>query len=211
MDMKNKKGSALPELRSKYYKNKFEDFDDEETLRLLELYMKERNIWHRVCDHLECNYQYQFFCRLHRPKIWKKYMWCADRLDIDDDTIINAIENEIGLISRAAKVLGMSYAVLNRRISNSDELREAIEEVRHTIHDNVMSKLYLNIEMCNQKAIQYYLDHQGGSVGYGEKSSSKEEVVDPMDSVQRRLKQLPDSKLRELQKIVDKQQKIIDV
>ena len=209
--MTNKKRNKLPELKAKYYKNKFEDLNDDDTMVLLTRFIKERHIWKKVCDQLDCGYQYQAFCRLHRPKIWAKYVWCSDRLDIEDDTIINAIENEVGLISRAARVLGMSFGVLNRRISNSDDLKEAVESVRMSIHDDVMSKLYANIEMCNQKAIEYYLDHQGGPVGYGEKSSSIEETVNPMDSIQTRLKQLPDSKLRELQKIVDKQQKIIDV
>lgn len=84
--------------------------------------------------------------------------------------IADALRKSGGVVTDAAKALGVARATLTRRLSAEPALREVRDEVREEILDVAESKLREHIKAGNLNAAIFYLKTQGRDRGYVERS-----------------------------------------
>lgn len=84
-----------------------------------------------------------------------------------DEQVIEALKATHGLISLAAKTLGLSSSGgLRTRIKNNPVLNEALKEARETVIDLAESGMIKKLEAEDANMIQFALRHLGASRGY---------------------------------------------
>lgn len=91
--------------------------------------------------------------------------------DVDiltDYQIVRALERNVGLIAHSAKALGITYEGLKRRIRNSPELKELVDEIRERRIDDSESALSKLIKRNDIQAIKFHLKCIGKERGYVE-------------------------------------------
>jgi len=87
---------------------------------------------------------------------------------IKTEKIAEALKNTRGMVAMAAKSLGISRMTIYRRLEQSPELREVIEEARDQTTDIAELSLFRAIQGGEPWAVKYYLESFGKSRGYGE-------------------------------------------
>lgn len=96
---------------------------------------------------------------------------------VSDKKIIEAITLKRGLVSHAAKALGVCRATIYKRLKESDAVREALEDAREMVLDDAEDALIQALEgtgafekMGPQAwAVCYFLKTQGKKRGYVER------------------------------------------
>lgn len=83
--------------------------------------------------------------------------------------IIEALEASAGIISAAAKMLGVRRESLSRRISGNKELQEALKVIEEMTLDLAEGELLKAMHGGNLTAIIFYLKTKGARRGYAEK------------------------------------------
>ena len=82
---------------------------------------------------------------------------------------IEAIHNSRGLLTAAAKSLGVTRKAIYDAAKRHPEVQKAIEEARERTTDLAEGKLYQQINEGNMTAIIFYLKTQGKKRGYVER------------------------------------------
>lgn len=111
--------------------------------------------------------------------------------------IIKALTDARGMVTVAARKLGVSRRTIYNRLEKSEEIREALEEARDFTSDVAELKLFQAIEKGEAWAVCFYLKCQAKDRGYVEKLSMehsgpngaaipneiviRHEIVDPDD------------------------------
>jgi hypothetical protein len=83
--------------------------------------------------------------------------------------IIAALRDTRGMVTVAARKLGISRQQIYRRIESSEDVREALEESRDFTTDTAELALYKAIQDGEAWAVCFYLKTQGKERGYVEK------------------------------------------
>jgi len=96
------------------------------------------------------------------------------------DEIIVALENNKGLVTLAAKELGIWYQSLYARISKNKRLKDKLIEIREQNLDRAENSLIASIDKGNFDATKFYLTHQGKERGYSEIINIKADVSTDM-------------------------------
>lgn len=105
------------------------------------------------------------------------------RIDINKN--IQAIKASHGIISLAARKMGISRDAMNKRIERSVTLTKALEEAREVNIDEMESELYKMAKKKKQDniklgAVKYYLSTQGKQRGYFTKIETDEKINKPL-------------------------------
>jgi hypothetical protein len=82
---------------------------------------------------------------------------------------IQAIEESHGLVTQAAKKLGVDRSAIYKARDRHPAIKQALEDSREQTTDIAESKLYQQINEGNITAIIFYLKTQGKNRGYIER------------------------------------------
>jgi hypothetical protein len=88
---------------------------------------------------------------------------------IKKEKFIEALEQSMGIISHAAKKIGVDRTTPYRWMREDDEYKKRVEEVLNVPLDFVESKLFEAINHNNITAIIFYLKTKGKHRGYVER------------------------------------------
>jgi len=92
--------------------------------------------------------------------------------------IEEALANNGGFVSKAAKTLGVTPQAIYLRIKESERLQITVDNVRNAKLDLAEDKLMALIEDSNLGAICFYLKCQGKGRGYVELKDKIEVLID---------------------------------
>ena len=84
--------------------------------------------------------------------------------------ILEALKASRGIVSAAARRLGMNRRQLTRRVKSSEKLKEARDDARAEFCDLAESKLVENVEAGNVPSVLFALKCLGKDRGYVERS-----------------------------------------
>jgi ACT domain-containing protein len=82
------------------------------------------------------------------------------------DTLLQALENSLGIVSTACNRTGISRSSYYKWYKEDEEFRQKVDEIDNVKLDFVESKLFKNIENEKEKSIIFYLQHKGHKRGY---------------------------------------------
>ena len=82
------------------------------------------------------------------------------------DTLIQALENSLGIVSTACNRTGISRSSYYKWYKEDEEFRQKVDDIDNVKLDFVESKLFKNIENEKEKSIIFYLQHKGHKRGY---------------------------------------------
>jgi hypothetical protein len=86
-----------------------------------------------------------------------------------DAQIIEALRNGMGIVTQAARTLKMQRTYIHKRIRDSAELKEALEDIRDENIDLAESKLFEMIQKSDKIAIIFFLKCMGKKRGWVER------------------------------------------
>jgi uncharacterized protein YwgA len=86
-----------------------------------------------------------------------------------DQQIVDAVTEARGMVSVAARKLGISRRTIYNRMKSSGEIAAAVEDSREFTTDVAELKLFQAIEKGEAWAVCFYLKCQGQSRGYIER------------------------------------------
>lgn len=86
------------------------------------------------------------------------------------EQFLEALEKSMGIISQAAKKIGIDRTTPYRWANEDEEFKEKINEVQNIVVDFGETKLYNLVEKENVTATMYLLNCKGGNRGWGTKS-----------------------------------------
>jgi AcrR family transcriptional regulator len=92
--------------------------------------------------------------------------------------IQKALTDARGMVTVAARKLGVSRRTIYNRLEKSEELREALEEARDFTSDVAELKLFQAIEKGEAWAVCFYLKCQAKDRGYVEKQQVEHSGAD---------------------------------
>lgn len=106
-----------------------------------------------------------------------------------DERIIEALKQAHGFYSLACEALGCSRQALYKRISNSEELKQAVEEIEERHLDIAENALLIAIQQKQPWAIKFFLSLKGKNRGYAERheievKSADQEVIEKLTDEQ---------------------------
>ncbi len=87
------------------------------------------------------------------------------------EQVIQALRDSHGLVSVAAKRLGVSRQAIYKRIETSPAVAAARDDAREAMLDVAEQALYERVKAGDSWAIVFYLKTQGRSRGYGERQT----------------------------------------
>ena len=87
------------------------------------------------------------------------------------DTLLQALENSLGIVSTACNRTGISRSSYYKWYKEDEEFRQKVDEIDNVKLDFVESKLFKNIENEKEKSIIFYLQHKGHKRGYIQKQN----------------------------------------
>ena len=87
-----------------------------------------------------------------------------------EEDILEALKASRGIVSAAARRLGMNRRQLTRRLKSSEKLKEARDDARAEFCDLAESKLVENVEAGNVPSVLFALKCLGKDRGYVERS-----------------------------------------
>ena len=82
------------------------------------------------------------------------------------DTLLQALENSLGIVSTACNRTGISRSSFYKWYKEDEEFRKKVDEIDNVKLDYVETKLFKNIENEKEKSIIFYLQHKGHKRGY---------------------------------------------
>ena len=82
------------------------------------------------------------------------------------DTLLQALENSLGIVSTACNRTGISRSSYYKWYKEDEEFRKKVDDIDNVKLDFVESKLFKNIENEKEKSIIFYLQHKGHKRGY---------------------------------------------
>jgi transposase-like protein len=82
------------------------------------------------------------------------------------EQIIKALIDMNGMISKAARSLGVSRSLIYWYMDQHPEIREAVDEAKQMMLDEAESQLHKAVKKGTPWAVQYYLKTQGKQRGY---------------------------------------------
>mgnify|MGYP003119081898 FL=1 len=82
------------------------------------------------------------------------------------DTLLQALENSLGIVSTACNRTGISRSSFYKWYKEDEDFRQKVDEIDNVKLDFVESKLFKNIENEKEKSIIFYLQHKGHKRGY---------------------------------------------
>ena len=82
------------------------------------------------------------------------------------DTLLQALENSLGIVSTACNRTGISRSSYYKWYKEDEEFRQKVDDIENVKLDFVESKLFKNIENETEKSIIFYLQHKGHKRGY---------------------------------------------
>lgn len=88
---------------------------------------------------------------------------------VSNTKIIRALKDSRGLVTVAARKLGISRMQIYRRMESNAEVREAIEEARDFTTDTAEAALFKAIAAGEAWAVCFYLKCQAKNRGYVER------------------------------------------
>jgi len=91
-------------------------------------------------------------------------------LKVSKRAVKQALIKSGGIVSEAAKLLGVNRDAVYKRIKNHEDLQLALATAEESCLDNAESKLQDLINNRQFMAIQFYLKTKGQKRGYGEKT-----------------------------------------
>jgi|TARA_R100001230_G_C5589193_1_gene105884 transposase-like protein len=97
------------------------------------------------------------------------YTMARNRVYSDDD-IIKALKEGRGIVSAAARRVGMTRRQLSRRLKESEVLKEVRDDARAEFCDLAESKLVENVESGNVPSVLFALKCLGKDRGYVERA-----------------------------------------
>jgi len=80
--------------------------------------------------------------------------------------IIDALYDQGGIITAAAKKLGCTRQTIYNRMESSERIKFAHEDASRATSDNVYGMLLKNCQKGKETSIIYYLNHKGGDLGF---------------------------------------------
>jgi len=86
--------------------------------------------------------------------------------------LIATLQKTGGLISLAARELGISRQAIHKRIADDDSLREELNEIREVDLDIAEAKLKQSIRKGDAWAVRFYLQTLGRERGYVTRSET---------------------------------------
>lgn len=89
---------------------------------------------------------------------------------VTDKQILEALHECAGIKSAAAQKLGISPALIRKRIEKSHKLRDAVAEFDERVLDQAEAGLYLHLKQGNLRAILFILRCKGARRGWVERS-----------------------------------------
>ena len=78
--------------------------------------------------------------------------------------MISALKTQLGNVSKACKQVKLAQKTHYEWLKVDKEYNNQVQDVFKETVDFVVSKLFENIEDCNQKAIEFFLKTKGGFV-----------------------------------------------
>jgi len=88
---------------------------------------------------------------------------------VSDADIIEALQKYRGIVTSAAKQVGMTRSSLSRRIHRTKHLEEELHEIRETAVDDAEHMLFQKIEEGHVASIIFFLKCFGKDRGYVER------------------------------------------
>ena len=82
------------------------------------------------------------------------------------DEVMNALIMTRGLVSYAAKHLGVGYRKLRTYLDENEKMKQIINDVQEITTDYVESKLFNLIDREQEKSVHFYMRARGKSRGY---------------------------------------------
>ena len=86
-----------------------------------------------------------------------------------DKDIVDALRDGMGIVTQAARKLKMQRTYIHKRIRDSPELKEALEDIREENIDLAESKLFEMIQKGDKIAIIFFLKCMGKKRGWVER------------------------------------------
>ena len=87
-----------------------------------------------------------------------------------EERVIEALQESRGIVSAAARRLGMTRRNLTRRVKDSEKLKEVRDDARNEFCDLAESKLVENVEAGNVPSVLFALKCLGKDRGYVERA-----------------------------------------
>ena len=91
--------------------------------------------------------------------------------NLKKDTLLQALENSLGIVSTACNRTGISRSSFYKWYHEDEEFRKKVDEIDNIKLDFVETKLFKNIENEKEKSIIFYLQHKGHKRGYIQKQN----------------------------------------
>ena len=82
------------------------------------------------------------------------------------DTLLQALESSLGIVSTACNRTGISRSSFYKWYKEDEEFRQKVDEIDNVKLDYVETKLFKNIENEKEKSSIFYLQHKGHKRGY---------------------------------------------
>ena len=86
--------------------------------------------------------------------------------NLKKETLLQALENSLGIVSTACNRTGISRSSFYKWYKEDEEFRQKVDEIDNVKLDYVETKLFKNIENEKEKSIIFYLQHKGHKRGY---------------------------------------------
>jgi uncharacterized protein len=94
----------------------------------------------------------------------------ATNTNIQKRAMIQALEKSMGIVTNAAKIVGINRVTHYKWLQDDVEYRSQVEDIENMAIDFAESKLHTQIDKCDTTAIIFFLKTKGKKRGYVEKS-----------------------------------------
>lgn len=84
----------------------------------------------------------------------------------DKDILLQALENHLGIVSRACKASNIARITYYEWLKTDPEFAQKVEEVKESVLDFAEGSLYKSIGSGNVTATIFFLKNKGKSRGY---------------------------------------------
>lgn len=91
------------------------------------------------------------------------------RADVTNEEVFNAIMASGGILTDAAKIVGMTRQSVKHRIDNDSQLQEAMDAAKQVLLDRAEAKLFKAVEAGSAWAVKFVLARLGKDRGYSGK------------------------------------------
>ncbi|HNB10283.1 MAG TPA: helix-turn-helix domain-containing protein [bacterium] len=99
----------------------------------------------------------------------KIYWIMATKFNIQKRAMLEALEKSLGVVTTAAKVVGIDRTTHYKWMTSDKKYKKAVENIDNVALDFVESKLFKSIEKGRDAPIIFYLKTKGKKRGYIER------------------------------------------